>query len=57
MLIDPSGRIVATYDKIHMFDVDLPNGEVYRESDAFRHGGQAVVAETPWGRPRHDRLL
>ena len=32
-----------------MFDVDLPNGESYRESDAFRPGGQAVVAETPWG--------
>ena len=49
VLIDPSGTIVATYDKIHMFDVDLPNGESYRESDAFRPGGQAVVAETPWG--------
>ncbi len=49
VLIDPSGTIVATYDKIHMFDVDLPNGETYCESDAFRPGGQAVVAETPWG--------
>ena len=49
VLIDPSGAIVATYDKIHMFDVDLPNGESYRESEAFRPGGQAVVAETPWG--------
>ena len=49
VLIDPAGTIVATYDKIHMFDVDLPNGESYRESDAFRPGGQAVVAETPWG--------
>ena len=49
ILIDPTGRIVATYDKIHMFDVDLPTGERYRESDAIRPGGQAVVAETPWG--------
>ena len=49
LLIDPEGRIVATYDKIHMFDVDLPSGESYRESEAFRPGGQAVVAETPWG--------
>ena len=49
ILIDPSGTIVATYDKIHMFDVDLPNGQSYRESEAFRPGGQAVVAETPWG--------
>ena len=49
LLIDPAGTIVATYDKIHMFDVDLPTGESYRESEAFRPGGQAVVAETPWG--------
>ena len=49
VLIDPTGRIAATYDKIHMFDVDLPTGESYRESEAFRPGGQAVVAETPWG--------
>ena len=49
VLIGPSGAIVATYDKIHMFDVDLPTGESYRESEAFRPGGQAVVAETPWG--------
>ena len=49
VLIDPAGVIVATYDKIHMFDVDLPTGESYRESEVFRPGGQAVVAETPWG--------
>ena len=49
LLIDPRGRIVATYDKIHMFDVDLPTGESYRESEVFSHGGEAVVAETPWG--------
>ena len=49
LLIDPEGTIVAAYDKIHMFDVDLPTGERYRESEAFRPGGRAVVAETPWG--------
>ena len=49
-LIDNSGAIVARYDKIHMFDIDLPNGESYRESGAYRPGGHTVVAETPWGR-------
>ena len=48
-LIDGSGVVQARYDKIHMFDVDLPNGETYRESESFRRGSQAVVAETPWG--------
>ena len=49
VLIDGNGVIAARYDKIHMFDVDLPNGEVYRESDAFRAGNDAVIAQTPWG--------
>ena len=48
-LFDPKGAIVARYDKIHMFDVDLPNGETYRESNSVRPGEQAVVASTPWG--------
>ena len=48
-LFDPKGAIVARYDKIHMFDVDLPNGETYRESNGVRPGGQGVVAQTPWG--------
>ena len=48
-LFDPNGAIVARYDKIHMFDVDLPNGETYRESNGVRPGEQAVVAQTPWG--------
>src|SRR5215469_4216912 len=48
-LIDPTGAIVARYDKIHMFDVDLAGGESYRESNAFRPGNQTVLAETPWG--------
>jgi predicted amidohydrolase len=49
-LIDSAGGIVARYDKIHMFDIDLPGGESYRESNAYRPGGRTVVAETPWGR-------
>jgi predicted amidohydrolase len=49
-LIDPNGNIVARYDKIHMFDVDLANGESYRESSRYRPGDQAVVADLPWGR-------
>jgi predicted amidohydrolase len=49
-LIDAQGAIVARYDKIHMFDIDLPGGESYRESNAYRPGGRSVVAETPWGR-------
>ncbi|GGF44987.1 amidohydrolase [Azorhizobium oxalatiphilum] len=44
-LISPEGEITARYDKIHMFDVDLPNGESYRESTAYRPGEQAVLAD------------
>ncbi len=49
-LIDGKGEIVARYDKIHMFDVDLANGESYRESRTYRPGDVAVVADMPWGR-------
>ncbi|MGE0667040.1 MAG: carbon-nitrogen hydrolase family protein [Sphingomonadales bacterium] len=49
-LIDPSGAIKATYDKIHMFDVDLPGGETYRESKNYQPGECAVTADLPWGR-------
>lgn len=48
-MLGPKGEIVARYDKIHMFDVDLGNGEVYRESATFAPGREAVLAETPWG--------
>lgn len=50
LLIDDRGRIVAAYDKLHVFDVDLPNGETYRESATIRPGDGAAVADTPWGR-------
>ena len=48
-VVSPAGEIVARYDKIHMFDVDLPNGEVYRESANYEPGTEAVVAPLPWG--------
>lgn len=49
-LIDPKGDVIARYDKIHMFDVDLANGESYRESRNYRPGESAVLADLPWGR-------
>jgi predicted amidohydrolase len=49
-MIDPQGEIVARYDKIHMFDVDLAGGESYRESNNFRPGESAVLADLPWAR-------
>ncbi len=49
-VISPKGEIAARYDKLHMFDVDLPNGEVYRESETYRPGSKAVLAALPWGR-------
>src|SRR3954453_19802268 len=49
-LIDRRGEIVARYDKIHMFDVDLKGGESYRESRSYRPGDVAVLTDLPWGR-------
>ncbi|HET9717090.1 MAG TPA: carbon-nitrogen hydrolase family protein [Pseudolabrys sp.] len=49
-LIGPDGEILARYDKIHMFDVDLAGGESYRESRNYRPGELAVLADLPWGR-------
>ncbi|MGA7973267.1 MAG: carbon-nitrogen hydrolase family protein [Pseudolabrys sp.] len=49
-LIDPKGEIITRYDKIHMFDVDLANGESYRESNSYSPGETAVLADLPWGR-------
>ncbi len=48
-LVSRTGEIVARYDKIHMFDVDLGNGEVYRESSAYRPGTKATLAKTSIG--------
>lgn len=49
-LVSPKGDIAARYDKIHMFDVDLADGESYRESRNYRPGELAVLADLPWGR-------
>ena len=48
-LIAADGTVAATYDKIHMFDVTLPDGKVIRESSSYRPGEQAVIAAIPWG--------
>ncbi len=49
-LIDPQGEIVARYDKIHMFDVQLANGETYRESARYQPGEVAPIVDLPWGK-------
>ena len=49
LLIDSAGGIVARYDKIHLFDVDLDGGESYRESATVQAGDRPVLAPTPWG--------
>jgi len=48
-VIDATGEVRASYDKIHLFDVDLPTGESWRESAAYERGGRAVVVDTPAG--------
>jgi predicted amidohydrolase len=49
-VIDAAGAIVARYDKLHMFDVDLATGESWRESRAYAPGDAVVTVETPLGR-------
>src|SRR5690348_8735626 len=49
-LIGPDGIVIASYDKIHMFDIDLPDGESYRESANYQPGETAVISDLPWGR-------
>ncbi len=49
-VIDPAGEIVARYDKIHLFDVQLANGEVYRESARYVAGDEAVTVDLPFAR-------
>ncbi|WP_371155752.1 carbon-nitrogen hydrolase family protein [Jannaschia sp. 2305UL9-9] len=50
ILIDPNGGIVARYDKIHMFDVNVSEAETFRESNGYRPGSRASLADTPWGK-------
>ncbi|WP_170448646.1 carbon-nitrogen hydrolase family protein [Ruegeria arenilitoris] len=49
-MIDPQGGIVARYDKIHMFDVQVTETETFRESASYRPGSRAVIAETAFGK-------
>ena len=49
VLLAPDGSVTATYRKIHLFDVDLPGGARFRESEAVTPGRDAVVARFPWG--------
>ncbi len=49
-LIGPDGEIAARYDKVHLYDVDLPNGESWRESRTYTAGERAVAVDLPWGR-------
>lgn len=49
-LIGPDGNILASYDKIHMFDIELEGGESYRESANYQPGETAVISDLPWGR-------
>jgi predicted amidohydrolase len=50
LIFGRNGSILARYDKIHLFDVDLPNGESWRESAVYHPGDRAVVAELPWAK-------
>src|SRR5438045_4935686 len=49
-LSGPDGNVLACYDKIHRFDIDLPGGESYRESANYQPGETAVISDLPWGR-------
>lgn len=49
-MIDPRGKIAARYDKIHLFDVNLPSGESYRESNTVAGGNRATLADTPFAK-------
>ena len=57
LLFAPDGALAARYDKIHMFDVDLDNGESWRESAAYEAGGEAVVVDIGVGEARRRHLL
>jgi predicted amidohydrolase len=49
VLLDPDGKVIAHYRKLHLFDVDVPGGLQFRESERIEPGAEVVVAETPWG--------
>ncbi len=49
-VLNQYGEIIARYDKLHMFDIELANGEWYRESEAISPGNKAVITDISWGR-------
>lgn len=49
-VIGPSGDVMQSYDKLHLFDVDLPTGESWRESSVYRGGDAVRLVDMPWGR-------
>ena len=49
-VIDDTGGIRARYDKLHLFDLDLPTGESWRESASYAAGDHATMIDTPLGR-------
>ena len=49
LLFGPDGAIQARFDKLHMFDVELPGGESYHESRSYQAGSAGVLADLPWG--------
>jgi deaminated glutathione amidase len=50
LILGPDGEIRARYDKVHLYDVDLPNGESWRESRTYTAGGEGIAVDLPWGR-------
>jgi predicted amidohydrolase len=48
LLFAPDGTLAAAYNKIHLYDVDLPNGDRYRESDVYQPGAEAVTVDLPF---------
>lgn len=49
VMLDPSGHVAGFYDKIHLFDVSIKDGQVYRESKTVSPGDEAVIVNLPWG--------
>jgi predicted amidohydrolase len=50
LLVAPDGSVKGAYDKLHVYDVDLPTGERHRESESIRPGERAALVDTPWGK-------
>ena len=50
VVVSPEGKLVTTYRKIHLFDVDIPGGAQFKESGTVAPGGEAVTVDTPWAK-------